>query len=205
MTTHTYVFSIFDPGADTIIGTGTSCGVGATQVGPTTSTDTSMTFTCKFPNGPSDPSLQANATDSDNATGPFTFQPVHVNNVAPTASLGNNGPIAEGSTGTVTFSGQADASPADVTAGFTYNYDFDNNGTFEITGSASASATVPAAYLADGPGSRTVRGRIIDQDGGFNDYTTTITITNVAPDGHHHGRPGQQPGRPLDQPRQRRQ
>ena len=84
--THTYVFSIFDPGADTIVGTGTSCGVGATQVGPTTFTNTSLTFTCKFPNGPSDPSLQANATDSDIATGPFTFQPIHVNNVAPVAA-----------------------------------------------------------------------------------------------------------------------
>ena len=83
--THTYVFSIFDPGVDTITGTGTSCGVGAIQVGPTTNTNTSLTFTCKFLNGPSDPSLQANATDSDGATGPFTFQAVHVNNVAPVA------------------------------------------------------------------------------------------------------------------------
>ena len=60
--------------------------MGATQDGPTTNTNTSMTFTCKFPNGPSDPSLQANATDSDSATGLFTFQPIHVNNVAPVAN-----------------------------------------------------------------------------------------------------------------------
>ncbi len=106
---------------------------------------------------------------------------IAVTNVAPTASLANNGPIAEGSTGTVTFSGQADASPIDQAAGFTYSYDFDNDGAFEITGSASASATVPAAYLAEGPGIRTVGSRIIDKDGGFNDYTTTISITNVAP------------------------
>ena len=39
---------------------------------------------------------------------------------------------------------------------------------------------MPAAYLADGPGSRTVHGRITDKDGGFTDYTTTITILNVA-------------------------
>ena len=179
--THTYVFSIFDPGVDNVIGVGSSCGVGGSPVGGNTYDDTSVTFTCTFPDGPADPVLIANATDSDNATGPFTSQPVHVNNVAPTASLANNGPIAEGSSGTVTFSGQADASSVDQTAGFTYSYDFDNNGTFEIAGSASASATVPAAYLADGPGSRTVRGRIIDKNNGFTDYTTTISITNVAP------------------------
>jgi hypothetical protein len=34
---------------------------------------------------------------------------------------------------------------------------------------------VPAIFLTN-PGTRTARGRIIDKDGGFNDYTTTITI-----------------------------
>ena len=86
VTVHTYVFSIFDPGADTIIGTGTSCGVGGTPDGSVTSTNTSVTFSCKFLNGPADPQLQANATDSDVGTGPFTFQTVHVNNVAPAAT-----------------------------------------------------------------------------------------------------------------------
>ena len=37
-------------------------------------------------------------------------------------------------------------------------------------------------FLADGPASRVVRGRIIDKDGGFTDYTTTITINNVCED-----------------------
>ena len=86
VTVHTYVFSIFDPGADTIIGTGTSCGVGGTPDGSVTSTNTSVTFSCKFLNGPANPQLQANATDSDVGTGPFTFQTVHVNNVAPVAT-----------------------------------------------------------------------------------------------------------------------
>src|SRR5262249_12527168 len=72
-------------------------------------------------------------------------------------------------------------SSADVAAGFTYSYDFDNDGTFEVTGSTSAAATVPASYLADGPGTRVVHGRISDKDGGFSDYTTTLTVTNVAP------------------------
>jgi PKD repeat protein len=65
--------------------------------------------------------------------------------------------------------------------GYKYSFDFDNNGTFEITDSANASATVPASYLADGPGSRVVHGRIRDSAGAFTDYTTTITINNVSP------------------------
>ena len=106
---------------------------------------------------------------------------VDVANVAPTATFANGGSVNEGSTGTVSFSNQDDPSDADTTAGFTYSYDFNNDGTFEITDSASDSATVPASYLADGPGSRTVKGRIKDKDGDSNSYTTTITILNVAP------------------------
>src|SRR5206468_6292055 len=36
-------------------------------------------------------------------------------------------------------------------------------------------ATVPATYLA-AIGTHTIRGRIKDKDGGFTDYTTTITV-----------------------------
>jgi len=36
--------------------------------------------------------------------------------------------------------------------------------------------------LDDGPGSRTVRARIADKDGGFTDYTTVIAVDNVAPE-----------------------
>ena len=88
----------------------------------------------------------------------------------------------EGSTGDRDRSAsQFDPSAADTAAGFRYSYDFDNDGTFEIAGSTSASATVPASYLDDGPATRTVRGRIADDDGGFTDYTTAITVNNVAP------------------------
>ncbi len=77
--------------------------------------------------------------------------------------------------------GPIDPSTTDTAAGFTYSYDFDNDGTFEITASTSANATVPAGFLADGPGDRIVRGRIQDKDGGFTDHLTTIYINNVAP------------------------
>ena len=66
----------------------------------------------------------------------------------------------------MTFTGQADPS-ADDLATLVYSYDFDNDGTFEVTASTSSSATVPASFLADGPGTRTVRAVVADDDGGF--------------------------------------
>jgi len=115
--------------------------------------------------------------------------PVTVDNVDPTATFFNTGAVDEGTGGTVGFTGQADVSTADTLAGFHYAFDFDNDGTFEsgdgtYAGSAAVStSSVPASFLADGePGAfRTVRGRIIDKDGGFTDYTTDITIDNVVP------------------------
>jgi subtilisin-like proprotein convertase family protein len=102
-----------------------------------------------------------------------------VDNVAPTATLSSDGPVPEGSTATVTFTGQADPS-ADDLAALVYGYDFDNDGTFEVTSSSSASASVPASFLADGPGTRTVRAVVADDDGGSLELTTDIAITNAA-------------------------
>jgi hypothetical protein len=109
----------------------------------------------------------------------------------PTATFASSGAVNEGSTGTVSFAKQTDSSPADVTAGFHYAYDFNNDGNFTDAGeigdgtyagsSTAASATVPAGFLDHGPGTYTVRGRIIDQGGAFTDYTTTITTNAVAP------------------------
>ena len=132
-------------------------------------------------------------TDFDGNTVPtglgFQADPlsVTINNVAPTAVLSNSGPVDEGSSANVSFSGQFDPSAADTTAGFHYAYDFNNDGVFDLgsgdyAGSGtSASAAVPASYLADGPNSVTVKARVIDKDGGFTDYTTNVVVNNVAP------------------------
>ncbi|MGB5049183.1 MAG: choice-of-anchor Q domain-containing protein, partial [Caldilineaceae bacterium] len=116
------------------------------------------------------------ATVTSSQTSPVSASvTVQWQNVAPTASLGNDGPVNDGQTAVVSFSSQRDPSSADTTSGFHYSYDFDNDGTFEITNTLAATATVPAGYLT-GVTSRTVRGRIADKDGGYTDYTTTVTI-----------------------------
>jgi len=108
-----------------------------------------------------------NQTSSDTAT-------VTVNNVAPTGALSNNGPVNVGANVTISFGSQNDVSSADRAAGYTYSFDFDNNGTWEVTDSTTASATTSYATS----GSKTVKGRIKDKDGGFTDYTTTVTVNN---------------------------
>jgi PKD repeat protein len=114
------------------------------------------------------------ATDKDGGVGSTTRSVVVTG--APTATFGNGGAVNEGSTGTVSFS-----NPSGGAGGYVYSFDFNNDGTFEISNSTSATATVPASYLADGPATRVVHGRITDSLGLFTDYTTSIQVNNVAP------------------------
>src|SRR5262249_54614408 len=71
--------------------------------------------------------------------------------------------------------GQADVSAPDQAAGFKYSYDFDNNGTWELTDVTTASAITSFSTT----GSKTVKARIKDKDGGFTDYTTVVTVNGA--------------------------
>jgi PKD repeat protein len=94
----------------------------------------------------------------------------------PTATFSGPSSVNAGTTNAqVAFSNQAGGSGS-----YTYSYDFDNNGTFEISGSSSAIATIPELYV-DAPGTQVVHGRITDSLGGYTDYTTSITVNDVAP------------------------
>src|SRR5205823_4629599 len=99
-------------------------------------------------------------------------------NVAPTATFSNGG-AAEGSPATVTFSSPSDPSAPDTTAGFKYSY-AQAPGSLAATYSAATSLTSANFTYADN-GAYTVYGRIFDKDNGFTDYSTTVTVTNVAP------------------------
>ena len=96
-------------------------------------------------------------------------------NVPPTATVGNNGPIVEGETAEIAFADQYDQSFQDRLAGYTYSYDFDSDGVFEIVDSAESTTIMPAVY-SEGIAEQPVTARIKDKDGGFSDYTTTVMI-----------------------------
>ena len=104
---------------------------------------------------------------------------VTVTDVAPTAVLSNSGPVAETNSVTVSFGGASDPSTAATRAGF--HYSFATDPTALATSYAAASATASAAFTFDDAGTYMIYGRILDKNGGFTDYTTTVTVTDVAP------------------------
>jgi uncharacterized delta-60 repeat protein len=129
--------------------------------------------------GPSSQVVRLKVTDASGNVS-FAEAVVQVTNAAPTATLANDGPVAENSPVTVSFSGATDPSPADVAAGFRYSFATNPN---LLAGSYAAASAAPSTSFTfpDGPAAPTVYGRIFDKDGGFSDYQTTVTVNDVAP------------------------
>jgi PKD repeat protein len=120
--------------------------------------------------------VRARVTDQDGGYTEYSAV-VTVHNVAPCMGFfTDNNPVAEGSLVTLSFGGMVDPSGADTVAGFTYSYDFNNDGVFDLV-TKSASAT----YRYDDNGTYTVRGRVTDKDGGYTDYLNEVEVYNVAP------------------------
>jgi hypothetical protein len=150
-----------------------------TDAGGLTATDTfTLTVTSPPPPPASPPPVSP----------PPAIPPVIIS--PPSGTFGNSGSVGEGGSATAQILGVSDP----LGQVLTYSFDFGNDGTFDVTGSASASASVPANLLADGPKSVVVRGRITALDGRFSDYTTTIQVNNVAPTPAISGPAGATPG-----------
>jgi hypothetical protein len=127
--------------------------------------------------------VTVNVTDKDGGYDSKSFQ-VTVANVAPTADFPATRTVNEGSSSTFSFTNKFDPSGADTTAGFHYAYSCAGaalgSTPYASTGTAD-SVTCPASSFDDGPGTQTVRARIIDKNDGYTEYTTAVTIQNVAP------------------------
>ena len=140
-----------------------------------------------YDDGALNPIIQVDVIDEHGVHPASGLLGLSVANVAPTAVLSNDGPVDEGGAAIVSFSDQFDPSAADTDEGFRYAYDFDNDGSFDVgdgtyAGSvANSSEVVPASLLSDGPAERAIRARIIDVDGGYSDWLTTIVVNNVPP------------------------
>ncbi|MFX1511400.1 MAG: PKD domain-containing protein, partial [Promethearchaeota archaeon] len=104
---------------------------------------------------------------------------VTVNNVAPTARFRNDSPEKEGSLVTIWFTEQADPGSADT---WTYSFDWNNDGIYEIIDQDEESAT----HTWDDNGDYWVRGRIKDNDGGYTVYGTLVRIYNARPTASFH-------------------
>ncbi len=110
---------------------------------------------------------------------------VNVQDVPPTATPENFLPtVTVGSAGLVGLSNPMSPSTFETGLGFTYSFDFNNGptdgGVFQIQNSGTSTATVPASFLSS-PGQKLVVMRIQDAFGDFTDYSTDITVNDVAP------------------------
>ncbi len=135
------------------------------------SDDPAVSFTCDYPdNGIF--TARGRIVDKDGDHTDYTIV-IMVNNVAPIATFAHTSdPATEGVPATLTFSAQFDPSPIDTAAGFLYSYDCTDDSQFEL------SDTVSASYDCHYPtiGTFTARGRIMDKDGDYTDYTIEVRV-----------------------------
>jgi uncharacterized repeat protein (TIGR01451 family) len=114
-------------------------------------------------------------TVSDNAT-------VTVGNADPTATF--NTPAAEvneGSSFALSLTGATDASSNDVATGLRFAFDCGAGYSATNYAGASTTASTSCTTATDGPATLSVKGKVFDNDGGFTEYTGSVTVHNVPP------------------------
>jgi len=136
--------------------------------------------------------LNPNLTCSDNGSFTATLEvsdgteevnspaTVTVNNVNPTASLNNNGPVDEGGSAAISFNAPFDPSSDDTLAGFRYAFDCNGGSLASATYAGSGTSTSTICAFSDN-GSYTVSGKVMDKDGGSNESTTKVIVNNIPP------------------------
>jgi hypothetical protein len=110
------------------------------------------------------------ATDDDGGSGHASFG-IAVANVAPTGTFVAPATTPAGFAFTIAITGASDPSPVDTSAGFRYAFDCgDESGysAFDTPSSRSCSTSTT--------GTRTVKGKIRDKDGGVSEYTATVQV-----------------------------
>jgi hypothetical protein len=129
--------------------------------------------------------LYVRVMDKDGGFTDYTTTLV-VENVAPTATISNSGPVAEGTPVLVELSSVIDPSSVDTVAGFRYS--FARSMSELATSGADSSATTISSksfVFDDDSQSATapwiVYARVFDKDNGYSTYQTTISVTNANP------------------------
>jgi len=140
--------------------------------------DGTWTWTFATTDGPDSRMVTVTATDANLAVSTMTFT-LTVENVAPTATIGNSSPVNEGSPVTVSLTDVFDACSADTAADL--HYSFATSVAELATTYAEAVDGANRSFTFEDNGTPTVYARIFDKDGGFTDYQTVVTVNNVAP------------------------
>ncbi|MFN7929970.1 MAG: Calx-beta domain-containing protein [Blastocatellia bacterium] len=145
------------------------------------------TWTYTPPDGPATLNVTITATDSKGAASTTSFT-VNVNNIAPTATFAASSAKVNENTAsppTVSFTNPVDPGTPDATT-LHYSYDYNNDGVWEVgdgtyagSGTAASQTILASYFAAPAPTQLVVKGRIIDKDGGYTDYTATININHA--------------------------
>lgn len=149
-----------------------------------------ITVWCQFRDGPGSSPVSASAVDSDGAVSNTASRTVSVQNVDPTATLNAPVSVNEGGTATVGFANQQD-SETDTNVGFHYAFNCNGGSLDGATYANSGTANSTTCAYDDnrlwldkgGFGAYTVRAKIMDKDGGSNEYTADVNANNVYPTG----------------------
>jgi hypothetical protein len=168
--THTYPYTLSDPGADGVAAVTPSCGaLGA--VSSNSFTDAGGTLTCVFDDGtpPGSSTVAGFATDDDGGSGSAATYGVTVGNVAPTVTALASSAAVVISGAPVTFTGTAsDPSGADTTSGFGWSFD---GGAFGAAGSNAYTTSFATC------GSHSVTAAAQDKDGGTSASYESSAVT----------------------------
>jgi hypothetical protein len=153
------------------------------SVGTLTQNNTTgmWSWSLNTPDGPLGPLLVLiTATDNFNVATQTSFT-YSVSNVAPTATLGSNGPLTYGQTATLSFSNPYDPSGPDTTEGFHYAFatSAGSSGGFSGVTYSTASTSPNSSVAGLGAGNHTFYARIIDKDDGFSEYSVTIAVAKA--------------------------
>jgi hypothetical protein len=168
-------YSVPEGGSATLAGSGT--GQGLTYAwdldndGTFETAGQTATFSAATIDGPA--TRQVGFRVSDGELSAVSSATVQVTNVAPTATFTATPSVFAGSSIALALTGPNDPSAADRAAGFTYAFDC-GDGTFVAAAGPSTTCTTSDS------GTRTVRGRITDKDGGATVYTATVTVVVTA-------------------------
>jgi predicted extracellular nuclease len=109
--------------------------------------------------------------DKDGGVTEYTAT-VTINNIAPTATFNAPASVNEGSDIVLSLTNPVDV-PADL-GSLQYAFDCGNG-----YGAFSASNTASCPTVDNG--TQNVGGKVMDKDGGYTEYTTVVTVANVAP------------------------
>jgi hypothetical protein len=182
-TTHTYSYSISDPGQDAVQSVQPDCGGRGTLVsGSSTNDNSSGSFQCSFADGLSPATattVSVSAKDSDGETGAPDTQPVTVNNVAPTVTAAADQAANEGSSQSFSLGSFSDPG-ADSAWKASVNWG-DGSATQSLADRSSTGSLGDASHTYADNGSYTVSVTVTDKDGGKETKTYTVAVANVKP------------------------